>query len=233
MPITGPPATRRLRPGARREEIRRLLEAAGSALSVAEVAAQVGLHANTARAHLDELVRTGHVERRSEHRAAPGRPRELYTALAVDDGTRHYRMLAEMLAAGLASVEGGAAAATAGARSWTDRPIDRSGTADPPSDSATQPPTLRPEDADGLGPVLDLLDRHGFAPALSTDGDAIELHHCPFLEVARERSDVVCGAHLGLIQGALDRARAPLEATGITPFVRPGLCVATLGRRPS
>jgi predicted ArsR family transcriptional regulator len=64
---------------------------------------------------------------------------------------------------------------------------------------------------------------------MSPDGGAIELHHCPFRELAEEHPDVVCGAHLGLIQGALATS-GDLTATRILPFVAPDLCLAELSR---
>gem|GEM_PF-2710603 len=41
---------------------------------------------------------------------------------------------------------------------------------------------------------------------------------------------MVCGAHLGIIQGALAELGAPVNATRLFPFVEPGLCIATLTR---
>jgi hypothetical protein len=41
---------------------------------------------------------------------------------------------------------------------------------------------------------------------------------------------VVCGAHLGIIQGALADLGGIVSATRLLPFVTPGLCVTTLAR---
>jgi predicted ArsR family transcriptional regulator len=54
------------------------------------------------------------------------------------------------------------------------------------------------------------------------------LRHCPFLEVAADRSSVVCPVHLGLMQGALDAWDAPLTVDRLDPFVEPDLCLAHL-----
>ncbi|MBX9246740.1 hypothetical protein ICW40_18275, partial [Actinotalea ferrariae] len=96
------------------------------------------------------------------------------------------------------------------------------GTPGPVTDGAA-PPSAGP-----LAPVLRTLRTAGFAPELSADGSRIDLHHCPFLEVAREHPDVVCGAHLGLIQGELARLGSPATATRLVPFERPGVCSAHL-----
>ncbi len=70
----------------------------------------------------------------------------------------------------------------------------------------------------------------GFAPELSTDGTAINLHRCPFRELAESNPEVVCGAHLGMIQGALAELGAAVSATRLIPFVQPDLCITTLTR---
>jgi predicted ArsR family transcriptional regulator len=98
------------------------------------------------------------------------------------------------------------------------------------------------DSAQALDRVVALLGDVGFAPrvsqatgAASVTGDAgkaagnetvIELHQCPFYEVAREHTDVVCAVHLGLIQGALDQMQAPPSTVRVEPFVRPDLCLA-------
>jgi hypothetical protein len=50
-------------------------------------------------------------------------------------------------------------------------------------------------------------------------------------DVAQRHQDVICSLHLGLMQGALARLRAPLGADKLVPFVEPGLCVAQLTAR--
>jgi len=71
-----------------------------------------------------------------------------------------------------------------------------------------------------------LLDELGFAPHTTGPGQAIELHRCPFRQVAEEHSPVVCGVHLGLMQGALTGRGAPMRASSLEPFVTPQLCLA-------
>ena len=76
--------------------------------------------------------------------------------------------------------------------------------------------------------LVRLMDRLGFAPAQPEPGGPVELHRCPFGEVAERHSGVVCGVHLGLMQGALEALGAPFEATRLEPFVAPHLCLAHL-----
>ena len=81
-----------------------------------------------------------------------------------------------------------------------------------------------------IAAVLRMLGDSGFAPELSADATAINLHRCPFRELAESHTDVVCGAHLGIIQGALAELGTMVSATRLLPFVTPGLCVTTLTR---
>ena len=78
-----------------------------------------------------------------------------------------------------------------------------------------------------------MLGDSGFAPEVSADGTSINLHRCPFRELAVSHQDVVCGAHLGIIQGALADLGGMVSATRLLPFVTPGLCVTTLTRPAS
>ena len=59
--------------GRSRGRVLDLLRAAGS-LGVQEVADQTGLHPNTARFHLDALVKGGQASREPQARPTPGRP---------------------------------------------------------------------------------------------------------------------------------------------------------------
>src|SRR6185437_1089926 len=91
--------------GESRLRVLTLLQDAGHPLGVADVAATTGLHTNTARFHLDGLVEAGLVERTTETREQPGRPRALYVARpgSARGGQRSYRLLAAILTDYLAS----------------------------------------------------------------------------------------------------------------------------------
>jgi len=198
------------------------LRKAGRPLTVPEVAESVGLHPNTVRVHLTLLTEHGHVTAAPEqHRERPGRPRVLYSAAArPEDGRRDYRLLAETLIGYLSAQSGdrGRAAIEAG-YGYGRR--------------AVRPTGVIGEDADAdtaVGKVVELFAEAGFAPRTTEDGTGIELHHCPFRELAETDADVVCGVHLGILRGALAGLGAPVEAVRLLPFVRPGLCVAELRR---
>ena len=203
-----------------------LLRSRAQPLGVVEVAQHVGLHQNTVRSHLDLLVESGYAVRRSEAPRGPGRPRVVYEATAAPEGERNYRLLAEVLAQHLivTSERPGEAAMNAG-RSWAAATGHRQHDGD--GDGTAAPPVS--EEA-AIAAVLRLLGDSGFAPELSPDGTAINLHRCPFRELAESHPDVVCGAHLGIIQGALADLGGVVSATRLLPFVTPGLCVTTLSR---
>ncbi len=202
-----------------------LLRSRAQPLGVGEVAQRVGLHQNTVRAHLDLLVDSGYAIRRTEPPRGPGRPRVVYESTAAPDGERNYRLLAEMLAQHLlaTSERPGEDAVKAG-RSWaglTDRRQHRGeGTAATPVSEEV-----------AIGTVVRMLGNIGFAPELSADGTFINLHRCPFRELAESNPEVVCGAHLGMIQGALADLGASVSATRLLSFVQPDLCIATLSRK--
>jgi predicted ArsR family transcriptional regulator len=202
-----------------------LLRSRGEPLGVGEVAQHIGLHQNTVRSHLDLLVDAGYAIRRSEAPKGPGRPRVVYEATAAPDGERNYRLLAEVLAQHLlaTSERPGEAAVNAG-RTWAGL-AERQQRG---SDGAPGTPQIS-EDA-AIDVVVHMLGDIGFAPEVSADRAAINLHRCPFRELAMSNPDVVCGAHLGMIQGALAELGAPISATRLLPMVRPDLCIATLSR---
>lgn len=206
--------------GSSRARILALVSDAAAPVGVSEVAAEVGLHANTVRFHLDGLVEQGFAERGSEDRGAPGRPRFLYTPVAgrVPAGRRSYRVLAEILSGGLAHTEDPRQAALHAGESWGRALVD-------PAPSAVT--VDRPTAAHHLTQALEEI---GFAPEVVRRGteQQILLRHCPFRETAERHPEVVCSVHLGLMRGVLAGLGAPQEVAGLDSFVEPELCVAHL-----
>jgi predicted ArsR family transcriptional regulator len=207
--------------GESRARVLDLLRAAGGPLGVREVADRAGLHANTARFHLDGLVGAGLATREPQLRETPGRPTMAYRATGGDRpmGQRRYRLLAEMLTSMIAGMvpEPQAAAAEAG-REWgrylTEQPPPYQG--------------LAAEQA--VAKLASALEEIGFAPEVvaEAEGYQLRLHQCPFREVAERHPDVVCAMHLGLLQGVLEQSRAPVTADDLQPFAEPGSCTARL-----
>ena len=212
------------------------LRAGAGSLDVQAIAEQVGLHTNTVRSHLDQLMDAGLVESAVQERTTPGRPRLLFRATATPGAGAEgsYKVLAEVLASGIRDGEPapGAVAAQAGRR-WGQSLERQGGASAEPLDSGR-----------AIDRIVALLDDVGFAPRVSNataartlsgatgnaagNATVIELHQCPFYDIAREHTDVVCAVHLGLIQGALDQMQAPPSSVRIEPFVRPDLCLVQM-----
>ena len=212
-PGTAPPL------GDSRTQVLAALRGADGPSTAGAVAGQVGLHANTARFHLDALVEAGLADRSTEARERPGRPRVLYSARADHAGVRSYRLLAEILSGYLAGAtprpaEAALAAGQAWGRYLADRP----------------PPFHRLDAETSIGRLVRVLDDIGFAPEAVTAGAErrVLLRHCPFREIAEEHGEVVCSIHLGLMRGLLAELDAPLTAERLVPFAEPTLCVAHL-----
>lgn len=211
----------------RRREVLSLLQNATEPLTIAEIARRVGVHANTARFHLEALVERGRVERVEPAAApddpgtaqtgtpGPGRPALLFRALPGMDpeGPRNYQLLAGVLAGSIAGLPEATARAVDSGRAW-GRQLARA-----------QAPT----GADPTDRLVEILDELGFAPDRRTGTEQIRLRHCAFLELVPEQSGVICPVHLGLMTGAMEVLSDDLTVDGLEPFVEPDLCVAHLG----
>lgn len=202
--------------GISRSRLLAVLRNATEPMGVRDLADAVDLHPNTAREHLDLLVDVGLVSRAVAPPNGRGRPGLRYRATPTDaDDPGAYRALAGVLAEALAQRPDARAAATGAGEAWGRAMAERLD-----SEVAAAP-------VDGL---IQLLDDAGFAPERPSDAaDPIRLHSCPFGQLARERRDVVCGAHLGLMRGALDELGAPFDGVRLEPFVEPSLCLAHVG----
>nr|WP_245645946.1 helix-turn-helix domain-containing protein [Pseudonocardia acaciae] len=205
----------------RRERVLAVIQGAGRPVGVAEVAERVGVHANTARFHLEALVDDGVIDRITDAPSGRGRPPISYRARPglARGGTRRYRLLAEILLSHLAAGDEPAGSATGAGRLWGAHLVAR----------PVPGHTVDAEEAvDRLVTMLDELD---FAPERLVDRSGagrIRLRHCPFLELAEPHRDLVCKLHLGLMQGALDQLGAPIVATDLRPFAEPTACLADL-----
>lgn len=204
--------------GDRRDDVLTALRAAGRPMTINEVAAQLSVHPNTARFHLDALARRGRVETVKPSPAKPGRPPLTFRVPTGMDpeGPRDYRTLAGVLADALARQHDPQTLAVAAGRAWAQAEVDADAVRD------------RGRAVDRL---TDLLAVMGFAPEKRSADAEIGLRNCPFLELAQSRRDVICPVHLGLMQGALSAWKASVTVDALTPFAEPGLCIAHLTPR--
>lgn len=152
--------------GQSRAHVLHLLRAAGSPVSVRDIADQAGLHPNTVRFHLDALVDAGLAARTPTERTTPGRPSMAYRPVSGGgpvSGWR-YRLLAEMLASLIAGMlpRPGETAAEVG-REW-----GRSLTESPP-------PYRRLDAGEAVERLTAIMAEIGFAPEAVTDGTQYQL----------------------------------------------------------
>jgi len=209
-----------------RVELLRALQRSPHPLDAREIAARIGLHPNTVRHHLDQLVTGGLVARHVERQGRPGRPRIVHETVEgghAHEGDDGYEHLAEILLEQLARMtEDPAAAAEQAGRAWavarlTGRPASRQPMS--PIDTARRVTRFfadlgfAPELEDGAGPATRIL-----------------LRRCPFATLARARPDIVCSIHLGLLRGALEQLEAAPTGGRLEPFVAPNLCAAHLAQ---
>lgn len=195
-----------------------------SGRSAAELAAYLHLHVTTARFHLDQLVRGGFLQTSWERSHRAGRPRKLYAVMPTEtrsDAEAHYEALAELLASSWPTADGTALTPEQAGRRWALEHADPR-TAD--REQATTPGRWLAK----VGDMVDLLERWGYRPELSTSQGGrrvtVDLDHCPFLAVARRRPDVVCAVHQGLITGALEHAGERAASIEVRPFTGPHHC---------
>lgn len=204
----------------RRRDVLRVLKAGSGPMSIIAIAKALGVHPNTVRFHLGALVGDDLVEHVEPDRNRPGRPPLMFRAIPRMDrgGPRAYRMLAEVLAMNLGSGRDPRAKALAVGRAWGK------------TLKMSKPQGKRARTQESIDHLVESLDELGFAPELHGSGreQQIGLRHCPFLELAEARADVVCPIHLGLMQGVLENSVASVSVDRLDAFVEPDLCVAHL-----
>ena len=164
-------------------------------LDAGEAGAAVGLHPNTARAHLELLCSAGLLERRTEERTKRGRPRVLYevgpTARRLADDARAggtevgYRDLARLLAQQLAELPDVPSEAMRAGRRWASV-LDR----------AYLPPG-RLSAAETMRAAADVLDRLGFDAEPDLGALRILLRRCPLPTWPRKVAPSCAGSTSG------------------------------------
>ncbi|MCK0113180.1 helix-turn-helix domain-containing protein [Ornithinimicrobium sp. F0845] len=226
-------------------------------LSAQELADIVGLHLTTVRFHLDQLVAADLLTSVQAAPAGAGRPRKLYavpgqrlSAPSDPEALQAYAALSEIVGRTVAPerVTGQAdvpdhlviQSGDSGPLDQTPAVLEQSGrqwARDHVSRLATRVGERTPATTPGawlgkVGAVIDLLVGWGHAPAVRTAAGAREvdivLRDCPFLALARDNPQMVCGVHRGLLRGALDALGEESAELDLQPLVDQRTCRAHL-----
>lgn len=173
----------------------------------AEVAKDLGMHVNTARGHIDELIHVGAVTAVPEHSTGRGRPSLIFQARVPDNRAiaDEYVSLISVLTTMLAGKEElddfSSPQARELGRQWA-----RATGADIQSGA--------------LDTLFATLRDMGFDPSQGADPSEIELNACPFVSSGTTPSPFVCAIHAGFLQEA-SGADADIA---LTPMQRPEVC---------
>lgn len=196
--------------------------AQADAVSREQAAKAVGIKRPLAAFHLDKLAEEGLLEiefRRLSDRKGPGagRPAKLYKRssqeLNLSLPHREYELAARVFAEAL-TAENSSSPVRDAARSlgkeMADQVRERAG---------------RHQGAKNLTRTAEeILQSYGFEPFHDEDGN-IRLRNCPFHQLSRQYTNLVCGMNLDIMQAmveelGLERLEARLEP-------RPGMCCVT------
>lgn len=204
-----------------RLRILELLEIQSTPTTLAAITLSSGLHENTVRAHLEDLLRDGYLSRERAVAQGRGRPAWLWKA-KVSLEPSPYAGLASALATVLhESSAHPVRDAVAAGRAWgKDLTLKQLGEPHPGS-----------SEAGARSQMLQLLEEIGFAPEPDATNEHVVLTRCPLIEAASKHPEIVCGVHLGIIQGGF--AEMGLDGSGstLTPFSAPGQCALHLSAR--
>ena len=197
-----------------RARILAVLREAGRPLGISALIDDTGLSAGAVRFHLANLMRAESVRPvRPDTHLRRGRPVVEYEATsgAAGDPAQAYRALAAMLGRQLSAAGEPHAAYEAG-RHYAHR-------------AAARPKGTAPA---ALEVVQRLLHEGGFAPVVTADRSTVELHRCPFYDLAAELPSVVCAVHEGLTAGALESAGLPANVRVVPVLDGSGPCLVHL-----
>lgn len=206
-------------------------------MTASELADELALHVTTVRFHLDQLVAAGLLTTRSLRGPGAGRPRKVYLVnpgslsdLRVLDGrsAHAFEMLAGLLARNWIAPDGTTLSAEEAGRRWSQERLEE-------PDGAPAPAATPGQWLQKLGTAIDVLNEWGYTAEINTSQGgrqaSIRLADCPFLDMARDRPDVVCAVHRGLLDGAMTALGEQADVS-LEPFLTSRECLAHLTRQP-
>jgi len=173
--------------------------------SIAELAEATGLHHNTAREHLHQLIEVGLVRSETIPRTGKGRPKLRYrTTTDSNDPTRPIRLRA------------------------ADSRTAQYHRLLPPHEAEADHTALNHQ----LDLLDDHMDQCGFDAEIAPDAGTMTMHDCPFSALAKDHPQV-CEVHFALVKDALRLADGPLRARALHPFSGPYDCTVDLDTDPT
>lgn len=194
-----------------------------------EVAAKLGMHVNTARGHLEELLAQEAISTITAPAKGRGRPSLIFRVRVPDNHSvaREYITLIEVLTTTLGDPDDPDAQALEQARAigrkWAGHmAADRQQIGSVP---------------EALGPLFHRLRDMGFDPSLPANSTAsdthteLSLHSCPFVADSVAPTPIVCAIHEGFISQMVSGA-GPVRVQ-LQPFASPGECSVTLSQEDS
>lgn len=165
-----------------------------TAASRDEAASALGLTRSTAAFHLDRLAQEGLLEvefRRLGSRTGPGsgRPAKLYrrapSEIAVTLPERHYELAGDVLASAIEQADETGEPVRLAVRRVAGEAGRAAGTS--------------------AASFEDALETNGFEPRTEQGGDIV-LGNCPFHQLARRHTQIVCDLNLELVRGVAEGA---------------------------
>lgn len=180
---------------------------------IAALAGALDLHVNTVREHLDGLLASGLALRSRLTPRGRGRPGWGYAVRpdAATPRSGEYAALARVLADHVAA-QGGDVRADM-------RRLGRGWGASLAAGRGLEGNHDRPA---AEREVVSLLADLGFDPEPAQG--RTRLRQCPMLAVARERPDVVCSVHQGMVEGALAAVGGDADGVRLDAFAEIGAC---------
>ena len=182
-------------------------------MSIQELCALSGLHANTVRTHLDSLLASGDIDR--EQASAIGRGRPLWLYRPAVKKVSPYEMLAEILASQLGHADDPVLTLQA-ARKWANAAVTE--------DTA---PAIDCDQA--VDQVAHSLRHVGFAVLLNPMRDELTITECPYASLVAQHPKI-CDVHAALVSELLSRSGQPVTMGTLEVWAKPGVCVAHLNR---
>jgi predicted ArsR family transcriptional regulator len=190
-----------------------IAERPASAVTVADVAAEFGLHPNVARMHLAKLEQAGFLATSFRRAAGGGRPAKLYrlSDLVVTFGfpPRRYELLSRLALDALAA---------GGTRDDALRVCLEAGAAEGRRVLAGD--VEAPQDEAAVSALVTrITEEQGLLPEVRWQDDQLRVvvNNCSFREVSGADPDLVCGMHRAFLEGILQVATSGLGRIQIAP----------------